>query len=277
MPVMFNSILSQEGIDPALVRLLRHQDNRAGTILTPYAMWRDNRPAFEQYQCVQSTKNRPKFKWPLWASFVADPFGATLFVGLYSAQYVGVGDKDIPRPHTDGIDKAGMYDLYKLDLQKELSDLSGKLYVDWGLGTRAWVQLAQGQNKPIAEIRSSFKEEEFPGFSSFIKPLSEIPALPKTWIEALRSTRGVYLLSCPKTKQQYVGAATGENGFWGRWQNYVQTGHGGNIGLKIIEPSDYRVSILEVAGSQLTTSDIVHLEQLWKAKLQSKEMGLNKN
>lgn len=277
MPVMFNSILLQENIDPMQVRLLRHQDNRVGTIHTPYEMWRDNRPAFEQYQCVQSVKNRSKFKLPFWASFVADPFGATLFVGLYSAHHTGVGDKDIPRPHMNGMDRAGMYDLYKLELQNVLSDLGGKLYVDWGPGTRAWVQLAKGQNKPVAEIRSAFKEEEFPGFSSFIKPLSEIQALPKTWIEPLRSTKGIYLLSCPRTKQQYVGSATGENGFWGRWQAYVQNGHGGNLGLKIVEPSDYRVSILEVVGSQLTPNEIIHLEQLWKAKLQSKEMGLNKN
>jgi hypothetical protein len=84
-------------------------------------------------------------------------------------------------------------------------------------------------------------------------------------------------LSCPKTKQQYVGSATGEDGFWGRWQAYVQTGHGGNLGLRLRDPSDYRVSILEVAGSQASVNDILGMEQTWKAKLRSKEMGLNKN
>jgi hypothetical protein len=49
------------------------------------------------------------------------------------------------------------------------------------------------------------------------------------------------------------------------------------MGLKSREPSDYRVSILETAGSQLTAEDILDLEQIWKAKLQSREMGLNKN
>jgi hypothetical protein len=277
MPVMFNTILQQEGVNPGEVRLLRHQDNRPTTLHTPYKLWRDNRPAFEQYQSVQGIKNRPKFKLPYWASFVAAPAGGTLFAGLYAAQYVGVGDKDIPRPHTKDFDRAGRYDLYKLELQNSLSDLDGKLYVDWGLGTRAWVQRAAEQNKPIVEIRSSFKEDNFPGFVNFMKPLSEISSLPKTWIEPLRSAKGVYLLSCPKTKLQYVGSASGGNGFWGRWQDYVQTGHGGNLGLKIIDPSDYRVSILEVAGSQLTSEEIKGMEELWKAKLQSREMGLNKN
>jgi hypothetical protein len=277
MPVMFNTILMQEGVDPAGVRLLRHQDTRATTIHTPFELWRDNRPGFELYQSVQSVENRPKFNSPLWASFVADPFGATLFVGLYSVQYIGVGDKDLPRPHSEGPDKAGTYDLYALKLENALNDLGGKLYVDWGLGTRAWVQRAMGQNKPIIEIRTSFKEDEFPGFSKFVKSLSEIQALPKSWIEPLRTTRGVYLLSCPKTKEQYVGSATGEDGFWGRWQSYILTGHGGNEGLKSREPSDYRVSILETAGNQLSKDEIISLEQLWKLKLQSKEMGLNKN
>ena len=277
MPVMFNTILSQEGIDPTQVRLLRHQDNRSGVLRTPYELWRDNRPGFELYQSHQGLMNRPKFQYPFWASFVATPAGATLFVGLYSAKYVGVGEKDIARPHRNDHDKAGKYDVYKLDPVEAFRDMDGRLYIDWGLGTRAWVQRANKYNKPVLEIRASFKEEEFPGFASFLKPLSEIHSLPKTWIEPLRATKGIYLLTCPKTKEQYVGSATGEDGFWGRWQSYIQTGHGGNLGLKSRDPSDYRVSILEVAGSQMATNEIIYLEQRWKEKLQSKEMGLNKN
>jgi hypothetical protein len=277
MPVMFNTILAQENIDPASVRLLRHQDTRASTIYTPYELWRDRLDDFDLYQSVQSVKNRPKLAFPHWASFVADPSGRTLFVGLYRVEYVGVGKTDLRRPHSVGFDKALEYDLYKLTLDVALQDLIGRLYVEWGDGTRAWVQRARKMNKPIIEIRTSFREEEFPGFSRFVKALSEIDVMPKAWGDILRRTRGVYLLSCPKTKEQYVGSATGEDGFWGRWQSYLVTGHGGNQGLKIREPSDYRVSILETAGSLSTRDEILALEQLWKAKLQSKEMGLNKN
>ncbi|WP_410001986.1 hypothetical protein [Rubinisphaera sp. JC750] len=55
------------------------------------------------------------------------------------------------------------------------------------------------------------------------------------------------------------------------------TGHGGNVELKVRDPSDYQVSILEVAGSAATTEEILSLESLWKQKLQSREMGLNRN
>ena len=67
------------------------------------------------------------------------------------------------------------------------------------------------------------------------------------------------------------------DGFWGRWQDYIQTGHGGNVALKSRDPSDYHVSILEVAGTALTPDDIMKLEMQWKLKLQSIEMGLNRN
>jgi hypothetical protein len=104
-----------------------------------------------------------------------------------------------------------------------------------------------------------------------------VDRLPKHWTATLQSSRGVYLLTCPRTKEQYVGSATGEKGFWGRWQEYLANGHGGNVVLRSREPSDYQVSILEVAGTALAENDIVKLEQRWKAKLQTRQMGLNGN
>ncbi len=139
------------------------------------------------------------------------------------------------------------------------------------------MQRADRNNKPIIELRKTFQEPVFPGFLNFIQPLSKLNGIPQSWVTALRSSRGVYLLTCPRTREQYVGSASGADGFWGRWQEYVQTGHGGNVGLKSRDPSDYQVSILEVAGSSATHEDILKMEGLWQAKLQSREMGLNRN
>jgi hypothetical protein len=47
--------------------------------------------------------------------------------------------------------------------------------------------------------------------------------------------------------------------------------------LKSRDPSDYQVSVLEVAGSAATVDEIIAREGLWKQKLQSREMGLNRN
>ena len=102
-------------------------------------------------------------------------------------------------------------------------------------------------------------------------------AFPKAWTEILKHAKGVYLLTCPRTHEQYVGSAYGADGFWHRWMEYVTTGHGGNVALKSREPSDYQVSILEVAGSNLQVEDILEIEARWKRKLQSREMGLTRN
>jgi hypothetical protein len=212
-----------------------------------------------------------------WASFVGTPGDETLFVGIYEIKSRRLLDVDTPMPHKDGVDKAGTCDVYELTLDRSLRDLVGRLLIDWGPGKRSWIQRADLKEKQITELRTEFKEPDFPGFLNFIKPLSGLNNLPKGWVDALRSSRGVYLLTCPKTSEQYVGSATGDEGFWGRWQDYVETGHGGNVALKSRNPSDYQVSILEVAGTALTTDDIKQMEVRWKAKLQSREMGLNRN
>jgi hypothetical protein len=277
MPILFNAILREAGFSLGDVILLRHQDQRATRGRTPYELWRDNTPAFDLYQSHQGTDGRSKFsRAGCWASFVATPNGETLFVGIYRANYRGLLDQDTPLPHCDAVDKAGTCDVYDLSLHDRLNDLIGKLYIDWGQGTRAWVQRADRQNKPITELRTAFKEPEFPGFLNFVEQLSTLDRLPASWVETLRSSGGVYLLTCPSTGEQYVGSATGGCGFWQRWQEYARTGHGGNVALKSRTPSDYRVSILQVVGTDATAADVIAIEERWKKKLQSKEMGLNR-
>jgi hypothetical protein len=277
MPIMLNTLLREARFHPADVRLLRHQDQRSARGRTPYELWRDVRPEFDRYQNTQTFDNRSKLKTKYWASFVGTAGGETLFVGVYAVRYVGVLAEDKRMPHCDDIDKAGTCDQWDLTLQEPLSDLIGRLYIDWGEGTRAWIQYADRRDKPVTEIRQTFQEPAFPGFMEFREPLSRIEGLPKGWIEVLRSSRGVYLLTCPRTKEQYVGSATGEDCFWQRWMTYVGDGHGGNVGLKSRDPSDYQVSILEVAGSAATTDEIRRMEGRWQSKLQSREMGLNRN
>ena len=205
------------------------------------------------------------------------PGDETLFVGLYSVKYRGVLEKDTPQPHMDGIQKAGSCDVYELSMHQDFIDLDGKLFIEWGAGKRSWIQRPDRQDKSISELRTEFKEPDFPGYLNFLSPLSNLDSISNEWIAFLKSCKGIYLLTCPKTKEQYVGSAIGEDGFGGRWQDYVQTGHGGNVALKSRDPSDYQVSILEVAGTALTMDEIIQKEVQWKLKLQSREMGLNRN
>jgi len=278
MPIYFNSLLVQFEISPTSVVLLRHQDKSAASGRTPYELWRDNRDAFEEYQMLQNFDNRSRLsRASLWASFVGTPNGGTMFVGIYAATRTGTLEVDTPRPHKEGVDLAGSLDKYDLRLDQRFIDLEGKLFVEWGKGTRAWIQRADKRNKAISELRTEFKEPEFPGLLNFIEPLSKLEALPATWISVLKEAAGVYLLTCSQTKEQYVGSASGAEGFWSRWCQYVTNNHGGNIGLKSREYSDYHVSVLEVAGTAATREDVLAMESRWKKKLKSQEMGLNRN
>ncbi|MGO9259103.1 MAG: hypothetical protein ACLQU1_22705 [Bryobacteraceae bacterium] len=126
------------------------------------------------------------------------------------------------------------------------------------------------------ELRIKVTEPDFPGFLKFVAQFSTLDRLPAGWVQTLRSSGGVYLLTCPASGGQYVGSATGECGFWQRWQDCARSGHGGNVALESRNPSDYQVSVLQVAGTDATTVEIIAMEELWKKKLQSKEMGLNR-
>lgn len=272
----FNMLLAANGITASSVRLLRHQEvGSAGT--TPYILWRDRPDQFEFYQALQRQERENYFKANYWASFVVPPDGSSLFVGLYRVCAMQSAPPDIINPLT-GQPLADPHNQYELDRVEELHALSGRLKVDWGQGARSWVQRADSPtgDKPVIELTKEFREPDFPGFANFICSISALRTLPADWITALRASRGIYLLTCPKTKEQYVGSATGTDGFWGRWLDYLATGHGGNVGLKSRDPADYQISILEVAGSNVAPNEIFAMEQLWMKKLQTRGMGLNK-
>jgi hypothetical protein len=280
MELHLNMLLEEAGLPLKEVRLLRHQ-HVGPTRLTPYVLWRDDVPEFERYQSAQRADRRSYFSSPFWASFVVPPDGSTLFVGLYE---IG-GHAPAPLDWSDPLQRQSVaemgrdLDIYAYRRVPDWEHLIGRLKIDWGSGKRSWAQKAASAAGPkrIVELTPTFREPIFPGYSSFISSLGALAMLPTAWATALSSVRGVYLLTCPRTKEQYVGSATGEDGFWGRWQSYAVTGHGGNVGLRSRDPSDYQISILEVAGSAATVDEIVAMEQLWKVKLQSREMGLNRN
>jgi hypothetical protein len=76
-----------------------------------------------------------------------------------------------------------------------------------------------------------------------------------------------------RRQRDWRGAA----GFWGRWSQYIDNGHGGNKKLMNRKRSDYRVSILHVASSAETDDDVRAIEQEWKDNLHTRANGLNDN
>jgi hypothetical protein len=140
-------------------------------------------------------------------------------------------------------------------LSRKLAEYRGKLTVEWGEGYRSWVQLARKKDKTVVEIHRAASEPPFPGFQDFYERLSNLAAVPASWRAALSAVAGVYLLTNPNTGKQYVGSAQGEGGFWGRWEQYAASGHGGNRRMQDVPAADYQVSVLEVASSSAGPDD----------------------
>jgi len=96
----------------------------------------------------------------------------------------------------------------------------------------------------------------------------EIEALYTSWTQVLRNARGVYLLVRRNTGEQYVGSAGGADGWLG-----------GKLAMRELADAavEYDVTILEVAGSSATIEDIYLRESLWKTKLGTRVVGVNRN
>lgn len=131
---------------------------------------------------------------------------------------------------------------------EELADYRDRAVIEWGAAVRSWVQRAGNQPKPVIEIAEQY-EPRFPGFREFVRPVNDVPTLPNSWQQVLRSVKGVYLLADVESGQQYVGSAKGADSLLGRWLSCIEGGDGGDVGLKAAARKgsrNYQVSVLEV-------------------------------
>ncbi|MEE2794401.1 MAG: GIY-YIG nuclease family protein [Pseudomonadota bacterium] len=275
----FNIVLREAGIEPSTVRLLRHQPILPNGIALIDQFHRD-RVKLLAWQSVQSVKRRPHLSARYWTAFVGTPDGRSILEGVYEVVAREEVQQVSEDPLTGQLNPAGTCDRYTLAPIEQFELYSGRLMIDWGRGAsgrRAWIQRADNQDKPITAILERPFEQPFPGYLAFRHTIGGLNLLSPNWAEALRRAKGVYLLSCPATGMLYTGSATGADGFWGRWQEYFLTGHGGNLGLVGHDTSKFAVTILQVSSSTETAEDIIADEQVWKTKLLSREFGLNRN
>ena len=271
MPIMFADLVPDE-VEIATLMLARHHSPSYKRGETPFDLWRAQLSQFEIYQKCQA---KPVFRYAKHiASFVVTPGLETLFVGIYANQGLIEPPSGLVEPLSDWeIGEAKERYFYELEKTDHMLEFAGKLSIDWGSGALAWVQYAKNP-KPVTQLSRAFAEEPFPGLPNFLRSLSEMERLPAAWIARLQEARGIYALSCPITRELYVGSATGEGGFYERWRQHAKAGGDAKM-LRSREPSDYQVAILEVAGSNATKHDILQSEYLWMRKLQTNEMGLN--
>jgi hypothetical protein len=278
-----SKLLQPFGLDAvAGIKLVRHQDKRVDID----QLRREG--LFEAFQAIQS---RTVFSnCESIVSFVGQPGSHALFVGVYRVRGVeGPRDFALPRGVViPGLSTANCY-RYTLDRDDRFADLVDRLVVDWGGGTRSWVQKYRAPGKPVVEILPKGYVRDFPGFLDVVLRHDELvsivkhPVAHRDWHRMLKSVAAVYLILDTRTGNQYVGSAYGERGLLGRWMKYADTPHGGNEQLKSLIAArpfaarDFQFSILQILPITQTANEVMACEALHKRKLGTRAHGLNSN
>ncbi len=130
----------------------------------------------------------------------------------------------------------------------------------------------------------------FPGFQNINLSFSELETLISNerpdWKAALGSVKGVYLITDTKKDKRYVGSAYGIGGVWQRWSCYMESGHGGNVGLQplVVKQSleycreHFKFTLLEHRAVSTDDQLILERESHWKEILGTRgPSGYNKN
>lgn len=262
------------------IRLVRHQE----TGIDMFMLKRDN-----WFEFFQSYQGRDVFaECDVLVSFLAERGSHSVLEGVYvidsSQGPVKVSCPD-GYPYPEHV--AGAKYLYKLKRDSRYDILCGRVVIDWGKGTRSWVQHFRPQNKPVIEVLPSGYMDKFPGYLKCVlsfdklKTIVENPTTNREWHRMLSVAYGVYLILDTETGMQYVGSAYGAGGIIGRWTTYAKTKHGGNkllIDLLDKKPDAYRkwqFSILQTLPMSMTKNEVIACEQLHKHKLGTRAHGLN--
>ena len=138
-------------------------------------------------------------------------------------------------------------------------------------------------------LGTSYRGECFPGIHSICHGFNVLEPIFKSkkadWQAALSNLKGVYLISDKNNGKHYVGSASGEQGIWSRWSEYISTGHGGNQQLKKIiakkamnyARKNFHFSLLETMAISTPEETILSRESHWKTVILSREYGYNSN
>ena len=175
---------------------------------------------------------------------------------------------------------------YNTELTDIGSEFIGKLIVDFKKEFRASYLCMENQIDKIdlLEITREVAKVEFPGYDRVNISWQELSEVIDTvaWKTALENQKAVYLIVDSSNGKKYVGSAYGEKMLHGRWTDYIQSGHGGNVDLKTLSfehiKDNFRYSILEIFKSTTNDETILERETWWKEVLLTRgEFGYNKN
>ena len=232
---------------------------------------------FEQWQGEQNNKN---FECQQILSLIHLGNTRWLFAGAYEVLGRSDGRPGFPSGYTYATREVG-----------GLEHLAGRAIVHFEKTFRA--SYLKGPKfadriliSAILDQRMSIRD--FPGYKSVLITHGQLQGivsqLQPSWKAALSSVGGVYVITDTATGRHYVGSAAGSGGFWGRWESYARSGHGGNVDLKRLLSAEGRqraesftYSILEVCDIDAGEEHVLARESHWKNVLKTREFGLNSN
>ena len=227
---------------------------------------------FKEWQEHQTQKN---FQRKYILSLVYFAKDEWLFVGIYESLSVKECD-----------DKRGGY-LYNTRLTNIGKEYIGKTIIKFEKNFRASYLCLENyiDIMEVLEIRRDVLKPTFPGYDKVNVTWNELNMWINTesWKTALENMKGVYLITDLHNGKRYVGATYGDDMIWGRWSDYVKTGHGGNVELKMLDfnyiKENFTYTLLETFKGSTEKSVIEERETWWKKVLLSrdKKFGYNKN
>ena len=263
----------EPSFDPHKAKIHLARYNRIDQPINVY-----KRGEFDEWQRWQNGNN---FARPLVASLIQD--GETtrwMFAGLF--RQVGF------TVHADK-PKGGYY--YDLARVASTESLEGRLFCSSVYKKRTTYLTGEyliGDLMVTELLREKISIGRFPGYKLVDISKQDLNLLVKhgneSWKTALSAVKGIYLITDKKTGKLYVGKAEGEQGIWGRWQSYANTGHGHNkalvqeLGIKATDrQDDLRFSLLEIMDLQSAPREIDKRESHWKEILMTRSYGYNRN
>ncbi len=269
MTLTFASAIASAGIDPTEALVIRHAYvpvHEDGTV----GIHGDSSDAeIMAYTCVQSASPRtfPVDPSRIWIVF--RPEGGDR-ARLWS---VVINHGEIAHD--------GVWRTFELEPSDLMADLRNRLVIGWR-SPRTWrINATTAAAYPVMEIADA-EPVRFPGFDALTLDYPQLQAVLRehryaAWRTALASVIGIYLITDTSDGRQYVGKADGVENLLQRWAAYAVNGHGGNVELRNLNPSTFRLSVLRVFDPATPTRVVDTAESHFKHALDSRRHGLNRN
>ena len=286
MPIYFNQLLLNTGIEPQTCTIMLHTPRELELRVKLGDIFMRNPLAFEGYQHIHSGPgSRTLSGRPYVASFIGVADGTCVFAALYHVKNCGrlsaeelAQEPTVMRLFTDyGMDYRTKTDreFFRLTRREEMSEFSGRLVIS-PTRTRAYIRLAEALDPRITALScENLFDAPIEDWREVALGAAELRVLGPTAAARLREWRGIYLIVDVSDGARYVGSAYGETNLLGRWQTHVAHDAGVTAELSRRDPKNFRFSILERVSPDMLAEDVIRLERTWMDRLYTIRYGLN--